>query len=118
MTILVVDDNEDVAEDIAGRIGYFGGQATIAFNAESAMQMLAANPSEYTAAIVDVVLPNASGYDLVREIRGNNLPIECIAVTAYGSSQVEAECMKAGFNAYYPKPFDNRFMDAMKALVQ
>jgi CheY-like chemotaxis protein len=118
MAILVVDDNLDVAEDIASRIAYFGGEATIASTAQSALEILAQHPTEYTGAVVDVVLPDATGYDLVREIRNNNIPIECIAVTAYGSSQVEAECLKAGFDAYYAKPFDNSFMQAMKDLSE
>jgi CheY-like chemotaxis protein len=77
--ILVVDDEEDVRDALAGILSSYGYSTVTAGNAEDALRILAT--LEVDALFTDVVMPGRmSGFDLARRARELNphLPILCI----------------------------------------
>jgi CheY-like chemotaxis protein len=107
--ILIVEDEPDGQEVIAGLLGQFDIAADAVSTAEEALDRLARQG--YTAAVIDLALPHMDGLTLLKAIRNNpttaNLP--CIVCTAYHSSLVKRQAIEAGCNAYLTKPLDDHY---------
>lgn len=106
--ILVVEDDPDGQVFVSTVLEHMQIPHDLAGNAEQAEQYLAQQPEAYRAAIIDLALPGKDGWALLEVIKSNprtqHLP--CIAVTAYHSSKIREDALKAGFEAYFPKPLD------------
>ncbi len=106
--ILVVEDDPDGQEVVATILEHLNLSIDVANNVEDAEKLLFHSSSKYQAAILDLALPDKNGWDLLAEILNNpetaNLP--CIAVTAYHTSKLREDAIKAGFTAYFAKPID------------
>jgi CheY-like chemotaxis protein len=117
--ILVVEDDlhgQVISKSILERSGF---TVDIAADAEEALQLLTEH--QYQAAIIDLTLPKISGWDLLFHIRTKypELVLPCIAVTAFHSSHVAQEALKAGFLAYFSKPIAvDEFGQQVRQLLQ
>lgn len=104
--ILLVDDDQYLRDSVKSYLQEKGFQITLANNASEAMQYLMRSIPDIL--ISDIVMPQISGYELIRYIRSNNtlkdLPI--ILLTAKGMTQDRIRGYNLGCNAYLPKPFD------------
>lgn len=76
----------------------------------------------YEIILMDLQMPVMDGCEAAKIIRNfkdpakANIPI--IAITAFCSSEEETRCLKAGMNAYLPKPFDqSELFSLMEKLV-
>lgn len=102
--VLIVEDDPDGQEVMAGLLGLSGFAVRIAGSAEIALQML--TETEFAAAVIDVALPGMDGLALLQQMRDSptvaNLP--CIILTAYHSSQVKKEALEKGCNVFLTKP--------------
>ena len=105
--ILVVEDEPDGREVVKSILDYFNIGADTVGTAEDALDRL--YHSHYNAVVIDLALPGMDGMELLGEIRSSagisNLP--CIAITAFHTSSVRMQALKAGFDAYFPKPLNN-----------
>lgn len=104
--ILVVEDDPD-GQDVVQRILKHHGIAFDAvYDAETALPAVQQN--HYTAAIIDLALPNIDGWGLLSAIQKdpNTAYLPCFAVTAFHSAEVAVEAINRGFIAYFPKPLD------------
>jgi two-component system, chemotaxis family, chemotaxis protein CheY len=106
MRVLVVDDfatMRKIVRNILKQIGF--EDITEAEDGNAALRVI---KSENIGLVVtDWNMPNMSGLDLLREIRGNSqtasLPV--LMVTAEGLKENVMEAVKAGVNNYVVKPF-------------
>ncbi len=108
--LLAVDDDPDGLDLIATALRHAGARVTTAPSAGEALAVLA---NEHVDLIVsDVAMPNGSGYDLVRSLRGHprtsTLPV--LALTAYNRSEDRDRALAEGFDAHLGKPFDPRVL--------
>jgi signal transduction histidine kinase len=67
--VLIVDDEKEIAELIAGQLAPLGVQASIALGGKEALSMLRA--SHYDAVTLDVLMPGMTGLEVLAEIRGD-----------------------------------------------
>jgi CheY-like chemotaxis protein len=106
--ILVVEDDPDGQEVVATILRHLNLSIDVAGSVEEAEQMLFGSDRRYQAAIVDLALPDKDGWELLAEIRSSagTSELPCIAVTAYHTSKLREEAIKAGFTAYFAKPID------------
>jgi CheY-like chemotaxis protein len=104
--ILVVEDDMDGQEVVEHILRHHNIQADIVSTGEEAIAQLATK--EYSAAIIDLALPQIDGWTLLETIQANTsvAPIPCVAVTAFHSAEVAVKAIEAGFVAYFPKPLD------------
>jgi signal transduction histidine kinase len=102
--ILVVDDNGDSAEMLSTLLGLAGHTVGMAHDGASAL----AAAQRYTPelAVLDIGLPDMSGYELAQALRA--LPgfthIRLVALTGYGQEQDRNTALAQGFNAHLTKP--------------
>jgi len=103
--ILVVDDDPDLAELLRVLLAAEGWRPVSARTAEEAIDVIAAERPD--VALVDFMLPDANGLDLMRRALAIDPELACLAVTGQGSERVAVEIMKAGAIDYITKPFEN-----------
>jgi len=57
--------------------------------------------------LLDIILPDIGGEQVLSEIRALNKDCKIIMVTAVGQQPMVERCEKLGINGYIVKPFDN-----------
>src|ERR1700727_513913 len=82
MRLLVVEDNEELAELLAKGLRTAGYQADVLSTVEEAASVL--RTTFYAALILDLGLPDGDGLALLRELRHQNNPIPVLVLTARG----------------------------------
>jgi two-component system response regulator PilR (NtrC family) len=106
LRVLVVDDEEvirDVLETLLVREGY---EVASAPDAESAITLFDAEP--FDVVLLDLMLPDRPGLEVLREIRRRDADAVVVIVTAYSSIEGAIEAMREGAFHYIPKPFQNQ----------
>ncbi|MEX0967535.1 MAG: response regulator [Bacteroidia bacterium] len=115
--ILVVDDSfymRTILKNILLDAGYdVIGEAA---NAESALEYI----REYSPDVVtlDVILPDNTGLEVLREIRKSNTSLKVVMVSAVGQESVVDEALALGALAYIIKPFsEEKVQSIMKNVL-
>jgi DNA-binding response OmpR family regulator len=103
MRLLIVEDNEELAELLAKGLQMAGYQADILSTVEEAKSVL--GKTFYAALILDLGLPDGDGLELLREIRQQNNPIPVMVLTARGGLQDRVHGLRSGADDYLVKPF-------------
>jgi CheY-like chemotaxis protein len=105
--ILIVEDNADAASTMATLLEMMGHQVQVVHDGASALAAFA-DGQRPEVAIVDVGLPDMSGYDLARAIRTQPAAsrVTLIAHTGYGQDADRERAREAGFDHHMVKPID------------
>jgi len=114
--ILVIEDDPEVLEQIAGALEDEGYETIQAISAEQGMTRLRRDPADLV--VTDLKLPGASGLEVVdhsREMLPNS-PV--LVITAYATINSAVEAMRHGAFHYLQKPLDlnTMLMEVEKAL--
>ncbi len=109
--ILVVDDEEAMREVLEMRLQGWGFEVKIASDGHEAQTLVHSFIPDII--ISDVVMPELSGIDLLRALKGDGLEIPIILVTAQGSIDLAVEAMKQGAQDFVTKPLDYAKLRAM-----
>ena len=117
--ILVVDDDEDVAETIERLLRRSGYEVVVAYRGADAVAL--ARDRKPALAILDIVMPGMTGLEVCRHLRSSpeteEIPI--LFLTARGEIDDKLEGFEAGGDDYISKPFDMRELQArVKALLR
>lgn len=116
MQILVIEDEQRVAELIRKGLEELGFQITLAFDGEMGKKL--ALSKTFDLILMDLILPKINGIDLCKEIRVTRPEIPIIMLTALGTTDDKVEGFDAGANDYLVKPFDFRELHArIRALI-
>src|SRR5579864_2409312 len=103
MRLLIVEDNEDLAELLAKGLREAGYEADVLSTVAEASRVL--ETTFYTALILDLGLPDGDGLTLLRDIRQRNNPIPALVLTARGGLQDRIHGLRSGADDYLVKPF-------------
>lgn len=118
--LLIVEDEPDNAEVVEMVLAPEHISTTIAPDAYEAINLLQHEQGMFSGVVIDLALPGMDGFALLNELRATaetaSLPL--IAITAYHTPELKARALKAGFNAYFPKPLDTTlFVGALKQML-
>jgi CheY-like chemotaxis protein len=108
--VLVVDDDEAARDVLRSVLEAEGAETTVAGSAAEALNCVSTAVPDVM--LVDIGMPVADGFLLVRQLRlrpadcGGHVPVA--AVTGYMSSADRATAHRAGFQAYLVKPVDQK----------
>jgi CheY-like chemotaxis protein len=108
LRVLIVDDNADAAESLGILLRAIGYKVAVEFNAGAALAY--ASAQQVQAFVLDIGLPDMSGYELatrLRKIPGCDNAI-LIALTGYGQEHDRAQAREAGFDHHLTKPADTQ----------
>jgi PAS domain S-box-containing protein len=102
--ILIVDDNRDSAESIAMLLEMSGHQTKFIFHGEEALSAWKAFGADVV--ILDIGLPDISGYQVIERLRKEGFSGLAIALSGYGQPEDKRQALAAGFDAHLVKPAD------------
>jgi DNA-binding response OmpR family regulator len=104
--VLIVDDYPDSAEISAMLLELFGHECRTATTGKDALAQAATFDPDIV--ILDIGLPDISGYDVARTLRAKarDRPLYIAAVTGWGQPEDRVRALAAGFDLHMLKPTD------------
>lgn len=103
--ILVIDDEADIRESLEVLLEMEGYGVDLAADGGQGLDKMA--KARYDLVLLDLMLPDRSGMDILADIRTRDQETPVIMLTAYGSVEVAVNAIKAGASDYFSKPWDN-----------
>ena len=103
--IFVVDDEQDLCEILRFNLESNGFEVSTANSAEEALRVIHADGESFHLLLLDVMMEQMSGFELVRQLRaeGNDVPV--IFLTARTTDNDQLEGFGVGADDYINKPF-------------
>ena len=110
LTVLVVDDEADAREVVAGILAHYGADVVPAASVAEALAVLERN--QVDVLLTDIAMPGQDGYDLIRRMRHADriINVPTAALTAFASEQDRLHALEAGFQVHLSKPIDPRVL--------
>src|SRR5450631_1149736 len=104
--ILVIDDELDIREGLYDLLTLEGGYTVeLAHNGTEGLHKL--EGTAYDLVLLDLMMPDMSGMDVLRQVRKTDAETPVFMITAYGSVEAAVDALKLGANDYFSKPWDN-----------
>lgn len=111
--LLVVDDEQTIAELVAASLRHAGYRTLIASNGLAALSMVRQHQPD--GLILDVMMPGMDGWELVERLRAQGDNIPTLMLTAKDSSEDQVRGLSSGADDYVVKPFK---LEVLLARVQ
>ena len=116
-SLLIVEDEESLAESLAFSLEQHGYQVSVALDGLKALHLLSESAPDLV--LLDVMLPGKDGFEICREIQKLGNPIPVIMITARSSETDRVVGLELGADDYVIKPFSTRELEArIKAVLR
>jgi two-component system OmpR family response regulator len=102
--LLVVEDDQVIADHIVSGLSSFGHSSTLARTGSEAIEALAGR--QHDAVVLDRMLPDGDGTSVIREMRSQSGSVPVLMLSALGSVKHRIEGLQMGADDYLSKPFD------------
>lgn len=117
MQVLIVEDEQKVAAFLRQALSEAGYAVSVAHDGASGLHL--AQVSEFDLVILDRLLPQVSGLDFCRTLRGLQSETPILMVTARDSLEDKVEGLDAGADDYLTKPFSlDELLARVRALLR
>ena len=117
MRILVVEDEQRLAQNISGVLRESGYAVDVANNGEDGL--FAAESAAYDLILLDLMLPGMGGLSLLRKYRAHKHGTPVLVLTAVEDKNSIVTLLNAGADDYMTKPFDlGELLARSKALIR
>jgi two-component system, NtrC family, response regulator HydG len=100
--MLVVEDDAALSEALCDQLRTLGHAPVAATTVAESLAHL--GTGEFDVALLDLMLPDGSGIEVLRRIADEELPTEAIVLTGYSGVDTAIEAMKLGAYDYITKP--------------
>lgn len=102
--VLVVDDNRDLADDLAEILAAEGHQVQTAYGGQHALDTAASY--DFDTALVDIRMPDMDGVALVNHLMKTHPSQRYLFMTAFSESRTLSEALAISSQAVLEKPLD------------
>ncbi|MGB9826709.1 MAG: sigma-54-dependent transcriptional regulator, partial [Desulfofundulus sp.] len=102
--VLVVDDEESVCEFLTEVLEDAGYRVQTARDGMQALELISRNPPD--AVLLDIRMPELDGMQVMDRIQQQDNRLPVILMTAFGTTEMAIQAMKAGAFDYIIKPFN------------
>lgn len=102
--ILVIEDQDDLAELYRATLKDAGYKVQLALTGEEGLAEFRANGADLV--LLDMTLPEMQGTQVLRELRALNATVPVIIVTGETGELFRSECERLGVQGYLSKPPD------------
>lgn len=117
MKILLVEDEKRMVQALSSLLELEGYETDAFYDGEEGL--LALQSEMYDLAVIDVMLPGLSGFEIVRQARKNGVQTPILLLTAKSESEDKVEGLDSGADDYLTKPFDtNELLARIRALTR
>ena len=107
-SILVVDDNPDLAQLVAALLEDSGMSARRVSSGREALQAL--EESYFDLVLSDVKMPGMDGLELLERTRSDYPEIPVVLLTGFGTIEMAVEAMRAGAASFVVKPYKEELL--------
>lgn len=116
--VLLIEDEPNIIEAIRFILSREGWSVNVHSNGQTALDAIRTRAPDVV--ILDVMLPNKSGFDILADLREDathgNMPV--LMLTARGQKKDRELADRLGVNCFMTKPFSNgEILTAVRALV-
>lgn len=119
MKILIVEDEKDIAENIAEYLRDEAFTVDIVHDGESAIEAISNEGAGYECILLDILLPKKSGLIVCQEIRALGIKTPVIMLTALDTTDNITNGLDMGADDYIAKPFAFReLISRIKAVTR
>lgn len=101
--LLVVDDEPNIVELLSMSLRYAGFEVETAVNGNDAVK--AAQSFRPDLILLDVMLPDLDGFDVLRRLRGEGAKVPVLFLTAKDATEDKVKGLTIGADDYITKPF-------------
>ena len=117
MKILIVEDDQTLAKNLQEVLVKDGFAVDSAHSMEDGLLEVEVN--EYDCIVLDINLPDGSGFDLLKTLRQSENQTPVIIVTARGETEDKIKGLNLGADDYIPKPIDsNELIARIRAVIR
>ena len=110
-TVLVIDDDVNLRESLGEILEMEGFECTLAGSAKEGLKIAASK--QPTVVIMDIQLPDSSGFQICQTLRKTSRPQILIMMSGrFSSSEEKAQGFGLGADEYVTKPFDPKELTA------
>jgi len=104
--ILIVEDEQHIADGLRFNLEAEGHDVTIAADGERALASILDDRRSYDVVVLDVMLPGRDGFDVASTLRTAGQFVPILMLTARGRPEDVLRGFAAGADDYLPKPFE------------
>jgi two-component system, OmpR family, response regulator len=101
--VLVVDNEDSIPDLVSTALRYVGFEVAVAANGRQALERAAAFRPELV--VLDVMLPDLDGFEVVRRLRADGLRVPIVFLTARDATEDKVAGLTIGGDDYVTKPF-------------
>jgi DNA-binding response OmpR family regulator len=101
--VLIVEDGRDLALGLQANLEVEGHAAAVAHTGADALRAAAARPPDVV--LLDLMLPDMDGYEVLARLRGAGHDMPVLILTARGEEVDKVRGFRAGADDYLTKPF-------------
>ena len=117
MNILIVEDEVNLAEEVANYLSDFNYNCQVVNLYNDALQSL--NYEEFAITLIDLKLPDGHGIDLIHYIKKKKITCGIIVLSAIDELDMRIKALDAGADDFLTKPFHLSELNArVKALIR
>ena len=100
---LIVDDTKNIRLLLAKCLELEGWEVSSAQNGKDGLELI--NNERFDLIFLDIKLPEISGTEVLRRMRGVGIQTPVIVITAYPTIKNAVDCTRLGVVSYLQKPF-------------
>ncbi|MEA2033531.1 MAG: response regulator [Euryarchaeota archaeon] len=107
MRVLIVDDEEEICKRLQGELrkeGYAVDYTTSSVGVPGKLKEAKKRGKAYELLLLDLRMPGADGFEVLKEIRDARLDLDVIIITGYGDEDKAVEAIRLGAIDYLRKP--------------
>ncbi len=104
MRVLLVEDEKILARTIAKKFKNAHVDVTVVYDGQDGLDEILYN--QYDIVVLDIMLPNINGLDIITEVRTKNKDIPIILTSAKGETKDKIRGLEVGADDYLAKPYD------------
>ncbi|MDB4018621.1 response regulator transcription factor [Aquiluna sp.] len=117
LRILVVDDEPNIRDLLSASLRFAGHQVATAANGTDAISMITDTSPDLV--LLDVMLPDISGFGVTKKIRGLGIDTPILFLTARDDTEDKIAGLTVGGDDYVTKPFSlDEIMARISAIIR
>jgi len=117
LKVLVVDDEPNIRDLLSASLRFAGHQVATAANGTDAINMI--TESKPDIVLLDVMLPDISGFGVTKKIRGMGIEVPILFLTARDDTEDKVTGLTVGGDDYVTKPFSlDEIMARISAIIR
>ncbi|MBI3573544.1 response regulator transcription factor, partial [Candidatus Kaiserbacteria bacterium] len=119
MRVLIIEDEEKLAEALSRGLSKKGYAVDVVPDGERGLTRLSLHRTDYDIVILDLMIPTLDGYEVCRNAREEGITVPILVLTARNENETKVQLLLAGADDYLVKPFSFEELTArMHALLR